>query len=325
MKNMKLEERMHQVKSEVDEALVRFFAKKRREAKRIHPSTGALVDQVADLTLRAGKRARPFLCFVGYSAVIARSPAEGGATRQSLEIASPAWRDRNDNLVHAMVGLELFQTFALIHDDIMDESAERRGGKAIHEFYKSQISNLNDQKRQRYGESMAILAGDLAFAWADEQMSAVFDSGNPADSRNLVALYRHMKQEVMYGQALDVMREAGVSDVAQERVDELKTAWYSVVRPLQIGSCLGQFPVFSLYHPRFREFQKMWEAWGVPVGRLFQLRDDVLDGAMDEKTFEKKANVLRHSADQALTDAVIADHTRALLLDIVQFVCTRKS
>ena len=301
---MKLEERMHQVKSEVDEALVRFFAKKRQEAKRIHPSTVALVDQIADLTLRAGKRVRPFLCWVGYEAV------------QVIDSGNLFFDSRNQRLIHVMVGLELFQTFALIHDDIMDESAERRGGKSIH---------------ASVGKSMAILAGDLALVWADEEMSVVFDSGL---TRNLVMVYRQMKEEVMYGQALDVMREAGASDVAQERVDELKTAWYSVVRPLQIGSCLaisgspsrsqsppGRWPKDSFQVKCF----EVWERYGVPVGKLFQLRDDFLDGAIDEKTFKKKAEVLRNIADQAVSDAVITDHTRALLLDIVQFVCTRKS
>ena len=296
---MKLEERMHQVKSEVDEALVRFFAKKRQEAKRIHPSTVALVDQIADLTLRAGKRVRPFLCWVGYEAV------------QVIDSGNLFFDSRNQRLIHVMVGLELFQTFALIHDDIMDESAERRGGKSIH---------------ASVGKSMAILAGDLALVWADEEMGRA--------GKAVQALYQKMKEEVMYGQALDVMREAGASDVAQERVDELKTAWYSVVRPLQIGSCLaisgspsrsqsppGRWPKDSFQVKCF----EVWERYGVPVGKLFQLRDDFLDGAIDEKTFKKKAEVLRNIADQALTDAVIADHTRVLLLDIVQFVCTRKS
>ena len=296
---MKLEERMHQVKSEVDEALVRFFAKKRQEAKRIHPSTVALVDQIADLTLRAGKRVRPFLCWVGYEAV------------QVIDSGNLFFDSRNQRLIHVMVGLELFQTFALIHDDIMDESAERRGGKSIH---------------ASVGKSMAILAGDLALVWADEEMGRA--------GKAVQALYQKMKEEVMYGQALDVMREAGASDVAQERVDELKTAWYSVVRPLQIGSCLaisgspsrsqsppGRWPKDSFQVKCF----EVWERYGVPVGKLFQLRDDFLDGAIDEKTFKKKAEVLRNIALQALTDAVIADHTRALLLDIVQFVSTRKS
>ena len=315
---MKLEERMHQVKSEVDEALLRFFAKKRQEAKRIHPSTVALVDQVADLTLRAGKRVRPFLCWVGYQAV----------TRQD-DSGNPRGDSRNQQLMAVMVGLELFQSFALIHDDIMDQDKLRRGKPSVHEKFRLTVfdSGLtrNLARAIHYGESMGILAGDLALVWADEEMSVVFDSGNPRDSRNLVMVYRQMKEEVVYGQALDVMREADASDVAQERVDELKTAWYSVVRPLQIGSCLAQFPESSVYHPRFREFQRVWEAWGVPAGMLFQLRDDFLDGAIDEKTFKKKAEVLRNIADQAVSDAVITDHTRALLLDIVQFVCTRKS
>ena len=67
---MELAEAMQQMKHEVDSALKEFFVGKRKEAERIHPSVVELVDQITDVTLRGGKRIRPFLCFIGYSAVI---------------------------------------------------------------------------------------------------------------------------------------------------------------------------------------------------------------------------------------------------------------
>ena len=129
--NRKLREIMQRVKKEVDGELNRFFAAKRTEAKSVHPALVELVDQVADVTLRGGKRIRPFLCRVGYAAAIS----------DKRQVTSKAPRV----LLSAMLGLELFQTFALIHDDIMDADKTRRGGPTIHE---------------QSGVNIAILAGD---------------------------------------------------------------------------------------------------------------------------------------------------------------------
>ncbi|MBI5449640.1 polyprenyl synthetase family protein [Candidatus Gottesmanbacteria bacterium] len=298
---MNLLELMQETKQDVDSALSKFFQKKYQEAEHIHPSTMALVRQISELTLRGGKRTRPFLCWVGYQA-----------------ITNDKWQMMHeipDKLLHAMVGLELFQTFALIHDDIIDESPQRRGGPAVHERFRlsSASCQLSAKNAKHYGESMALLAGDLALAWADEEITI----SKKVKNNELLRIYQKMKEGVIFGQTLDVMRESGASDISKERVDELKTAWYSVVRPLQMGSSLA-----AGVTPKYMRF---WEAWGVPVGMLFQLRDDFLDGAVDEASFVKKAEVLQKKAHRVMDGAAIADDAMALLSDIVQFVSTRKS
>lgn len=298
---------MQIVKREIDGELTRFFNAKRKEAKSVHPALVELVDQIADVTLRGGKRLRPFLCWVGYSAVIARSET----TRQSRSNrdASPFERSRNDTLMRAMLALELFQTFAIVHDDIMDEDKERRGGPTVHEHFHDTCHLSPVTKTARFGESMGILAGDLAFVWADGLV-------HNAKCQMINDKWNAMKEEVIYGQTLDVIRSAGVGRIEKSRMDELKTAWYSVVRPLQIGSSLAEGGDWMM---------RMWERFGVPAGKLFQLRDDVLDGAVDERAFEKEAKHLQKQSLAALEPLETSDEVRQLLVDFTQFVQSRNS
>ena len=73
-----------------------------------------LPEMLRVLTMTGGKRIRPSMCFWGWVAA-------GGRTR-----------DGQDQVVQAGAALELLHIFALIHDDVMDESASRRGRPSVH-------------------------------------------------------------------------------------------------------------------------------------------------------------------------------------------------
>ncbi len=97
-----------------------------------------------DLVLAGGKRLRPAFChwaFVG----------AGGSPDD------PA-------VIDAGAALELLHTFALVHDDIMDGSATRRGTDTIHvQFEAGHALDGWRGEARRFGEGVAILVGDLAF------------------------------------------------------------------------------------------------------------------------------------------------------------------
>src|SRR5690349_19392619 len=116
----------------------------------------ALDSGLADplLSLRAfvldgGKRLRPAFCFWGFVGA-------GG--------------DPDDErITDAGAAFELLQAFALIHDDVMDGSATRRGRPAVHVGY----GDRHDDERwrgeaRRFGEGVAVLVGDLAHVYADQ-------------------------------------------------------------------------------------------------------------------------------------------------------------
>ena len=68
--------------------------------------------------------------------------------------------------------LELVQSFLLIHDDIMDEDTLRRGKPSVHEQYRRLGESRGVRDSQRFGESLAICAGDVAVLLAIEAITA---------------------------------------------------------------------------------------------------------------------------------------------------------
>ncbi|MDI1465548.1 polyprenyl synthetase family protein [Catellatospora sp. KI3] len=200
--------------------------------------------------LADGKRLRPLFCYWGWRAA---APEPGFDPRDEQAVISAA------------AALELFHSFALIHDDLMDASDLRRGEPTLHRAFTG-LPPLRGAAadRDRLAGSLAILAGDLCAMWSDQMFEeAGADPGRVAAARHWLAL---MRSEVMVGQYLD-LTVAGGSVPLAEQVIRYKTARYTVTRPLQIGAALAGAP---------GELLDGFERFGDPLGAAFQLRDDLL-------------------------------------------------
>lgn len=167
-------------------------------------------------------------------------------------------------LIDAAAAVEMLHVSALLHDDVVDGAATRRGVVTAHvrEATRHRESSWAGEAR-RHGEGVAILAGDLASAFADELIST---AGAPT-----LAHWRAMKSEVALGQVIDHVATARrVRDAVESlRVIHLKTSMYTVVRPLLMGA--------SETDPERATFLvPVLEAYGAGIGEAFQLRDDVL-------------------------------------------------
>ncbi|MFD7665069.1 polyprenyl synthetase family protein [Streptomyces sp. NPDC059788] len=179
--------------------------------------------------------------------------------------------------------LELVQTCALVHDDVMDGAELRRGGPALHADVRAQYTAPPgaggfdrsaspraggfDRSAETFGRSAAILAGDLALAWADD---TVLDTGLPARARSAVhTLWRTMRTEMVAGQYLDLHGQvtASRSPVRAVRTARLKSARYSVERPLLLGAALAGADDRAAGALR---------SAGRCAGLAFQLHDDLL-------------------------------------------------
>jgi len=192
-----------------------------------------------------GKRIRPTMCYWGWLA------AHG--------------QDRDGTFRHVVLAgtaLELLHVFALIHDDVMDESASRRGQPSIHTLA-AQLHLLGRARgsAQRFGESIAVLVGDLAHAEADYLVGSL-----PAPMR---AIWRHLVIELVHGQSRDITGSAaGRRDLSHaRRVGRMKSGSYTIERPLQLGAAAaeaGHAAVAAL------------SAYGRELGEAFALRDDLL-------------------------------------------------
>ncbi len=194
-----------------------------------------------------GKRIRPALLLLGFEAA-------GGDGVAAVE--GPA------------LALELLHTCALVHDDVIDQAATRRGRASIHQAAAGRHRTAGwSGDADAYGRAVAILLGDLAFVLADELFLA---AGVP--DRELLAAFRRfttLREEVMVGQYLDL--QAATARLTERslaiEIATLKSGRYSVARPLEIGARLagaGEELVTGL------------RAFGDPLGRAFQLADDLL-------------------------------------------------
>jgi geranylgeranyl diphosphate synthase type I len=210
-----------------------------------------LVGEVRSLVQAGGKRIRPAFAWWGWRAA-------GGEARGEAAEAT----------VRALVALELLQCCALVHDDVMDRSATRRGRPAVHEEFAARHRRRRwSGSARRYGDSTAILVGDLALAWADD---ALVTAGLSADAlQRAWRPWQRMRTEMMAGQHLDLLSTAGGDESLEGawRVAALKTAAYTVERPLHLGAALAGAPADVI--GCLREF-------GHDIGVAFQLRDDLI-------------------------------------------------
>ncbi|RPK85151.1 Hexaprenyl-diphosphate synthase large subunit ((2E,6E)-farnesyl-diphosphate specific) [Streptomyces sp. ADI97-07] len=222
-----------------------------REASELDPSfSDDLARRVADFTLEGGKRIRPRLVWWGMRAC-------GGGDAASVEAA-----------LRMGVALELIQTCALVHDDVMDRSRLRRGRPAVHIGLATRAGLSPDSEwGASYGTSAAVLVGDLALAWADDTVADT----TPATSAHhrIRTIWRAMRTEMVAGQYLDLHGQVtgGGSAARAIRTACLKSALYSVERPLAIGAALAGADERTTAALR---------SAARAAGIAFQLRDDLL-------------------------------------------------
>ncbi len=223
--------------SGVNRELKKFFKAKKQGFLKIDARSGVLIDQIADLTLRGGDRIRPYFCWVGYQVA-------GG--------------NEMKDILPALLALELFQSFALIHDDIMDHATTRRGGLTIHAYF------TQNPRTQAQAGSFALLAGDLCAQWAQELMDRL---SLDVSRQSAKTTFHSMVEEVICGQTVEMwgMKLENKSEIL--RMYEMKTASYCVEKPLIMGAILG-----GANQALIRALSQ----FGRRVGLAFQLKDDIL-------------------------------------------------
>ena len=234
-----------------------------RERKTVAPTVRPYLDVNREFTLRGGKRFRATLVLAGYHLATARPPR-------------PALR--------AAAGLEHFQSWMLIHDDIIDHSEERRGGPTVHRsLATSHRRERREGSSEDYGTGIAITLGDLEEPFT---VDAILSSPAPPAAR-LAALaeYVRMTRLTGYGQLLDIrngtLDPGSVTEEDVLNVHRLKSAMYTVACPLRIGALLGQMSKAGLAD---------LESIGTDLGIAFQLRDDVLGAGYEAEESGKSSN-----------------------------------
>ncbi|WP_329438896.1 polyprenyl synthetase family protein [Streptomyces sp. NBC_01426] len=166
--------------------------------------------------------------------------------------------------------LELIQSCALVHDDVMDQSALRRGRPSFHAQIAEQFqpgAPPRERNFSPFAHSVAVLAGDLALSWADDLVATV--DVPPPIRADILRIWRAMRTEMIAGQFLDLHGQATSSRSAVKAIRTvcLKTARYTVEQPVALGAALAGAD---------ERTARALTAAGRCAGIAFQLRDDLL-------------------------------------------------
>ena len=204
------------------------------------------IDEAASHLARAGgKRMRPMLV------LLAAHLGEG----------------INDDVERAAVGVELTHLATLYHDDVMDSAALRRGAPAAHEVW---------------GNTVAILTGDLLFARASREVAAL--------GAEAVRIHAETFERLCLGQLHETLGpEAGEDPVAH----------YISVLADKTGSLIATSARYGAMFAHAPEAHiALLERYGEKVGVAFQLADDVIDLAADSDVTGKTPGTdLREGVD----------------------------
>jgi len=205
-----------------------------------------LYNLVADYPRRGGRMLRPSLC-------LATARAFGAAL---------------EDAVRSAVALELLHNAFLVHDDVEDDSEERRGRPTLHALH---------------GVPVAVNVGD---ALALLGLRALMDNRRALGTRltgRVLEEAERMARESIEGQALELgwRRDNAValSDADYLEMVLKKTCWYTTIFPTRVGALIGRCSDADL--ERFVRF-------GFFLGAAFQIQDDLLNLEGDRSRYGKE-------------------------------------
>jgi octaprenyl-diphosphate synthase len=196
------------------------------EIRRQLESDVALVNQVGDYIVGGGgKRLRPLL-------VVLAAHAAGVASRAHVPAAAL---------------IEFIHTATLLHDDVVDDSAKRRG---------------RDTANEAFGNPASVLVGDFLYSRAFQMMAAL-------DSPALIRVMADATNTIAAGEVMQLMN-AGDPDTTEVRY--LEVIYRKTARLFEAGAQIAA--IVALAPP---PLEHALARYGKHLGIAFQLVDDALD------------------------------------------------
>ena len=171
---------------------------------------------------------------------------------------------------------EVFQTAILVHDDIIDRDATRRGKDTIHYANYKKYSSISSDKEELIdlSNSLAICMGDYGLYSANKIISEAYQ--NDKKLGKILNNFNDVVLNTIKGELLDVELPFQSkynkldSDLLYESIMKvylLKTAYYTVIGPLTSGLILA-----GADQDKINDIEKVAEK----IGIAFQIQDDIL-------------------------------------------------
>lgn len=239
--------------------------------------------ELKDYFLSGGKRIRPLLCIAAYNGF-----------REKPE----------EKIIFPSVGVEFLHNASLIHDDIIDKDDFRRGKPAFHFRFQNyhQKYNLKKINKVDYGNSIGIIGGDSAFFLGLK----AYLSNDFKDDLNLMAINYYQKAflEISDGVLIetDMINQTGLTVDDYIKMISLKTGAL-IEKSLLIGANYAKVE---------NKYLNLLSSYGINIGIIFQIIDDILGSFGNEKMTgkptdgdirENKLTALKLSALGALKDS----------------------
>lgn len=188
-------------------------------------SDGLLGSALSYIRQRGGKRMRPLL----------------------ILLTAKNYGQVSDVTLHGAVGLELLHTASLVHDDVVDESSERRGQASVNATYDNKV---------------AVLVGDYILSTA---LLNVSFTGNQTIIQNLAELGRTLSN----GEILQL------TNIQNQEISE--EVYYQVIRQKTAALFESCSAVGALSVGATPEQVEQAKKFGQNIGIIFQIRDDIFD------------------------------------------------
>lgn len=165
--------------------------------------------------------------------------------------------------LRSAVTLELLHTSSLIHDDVVDESDERRGQASVHKIYDNKI---------------AVLLGDFMLANTLHQAAL---TGN-------VSIVEHVS---LLGATLSEGEIFQLANVDSDFISE--NAYYSIIsrKTAALFAACGALSALSMGADE--DYYNRAKKYGEIAGICFQIRDDIFDYYDDEKIGKPRGNDMK--------------------------------
>jgi geranylgeranyl diphosphate synthase type I len=132
--------------------------------------------------------------------------------------------------IPAAAAVEIFHTWTLVHDDIIDRDNLRRGQSTVHDYYHRESLKpgaglgFSESEAQHYGVSLAILTGDIQHGWGISMMTELVQRGvDPVVTLKLIdELDTVVLNTLVEGEVLDIQyAHRPVESLGPEQIEEM--------------------------------------------------------------------------------------------------------